>query len=98
MESEQPNKKYAADEVARRAKEIYERDIHERIEPGHAGRYLVVDVESGDHEIGDEALAATRALRERNPAAITYLMRVGANGAKAAYRLAKLGRTVTAHS
>lgn len=80
MEPERP-KKYAADEVARRAKELYERRIRESVEPEQAGRYLVVDVESGDYEIADEALAATRALRARKPSATTYLIRVGRTAA-----------------
>lgn len=84
---------YAADEVARRAKEIYEREIRVGVEPEHAGRYLAVDVESGDYEIADEALAATRALRGRKPAAVAYLMRVGR---PTAYRLG--GRTPTTRS
>ncbi|HZB83420.1 MAG TPA: hypothetical protein VE288_11345 [Rubrobacteraceae bacterium] len=84
MDPEQAKKSYATDEVALRAKQLYEHEIRERVEPEHSGRYLVVDVESGDYEIANEALVATRALRGRRPAAVTYLMRVGR---LAAYRL-----------
>ena len=52
MDPEQAKKSYATDEVALRAKQLYEHEIRERVEPEHSGRYLVVDVESGDYEPG----------------------------------------------
>jgi hypothetical protein len=42
---------------------------------------LVIDVESGEYEVADDALAASTRLRERNPDAVLYLMRVGREAA-----------------
>jgi hypothetical protein len=65
------------EEVARRGEELYEREIRARVEPENDGRYLALDVESGEYELADEALAATARLRERRPGAVAYLVRVG---------------------
>jgi hypothetical protein len=62
--------------IARRSEELYERSVCEMVEPGHDGRFLALDVSSGDHEVADEALSATVRLRERKPDAVLYLMRV----------------------
>jgi hypothetical protein len=47
---------HTTEEVARRGREIYEREIRARVEPEHAGRFVVVDVRSGDYEIAEEDL------------------------------------------
>ncbi len=67
----------AAEEIARRGQEIYERDIRSGVEPQHTGEFLVVDVTTGDYELSpDEAEAFCRA-EEKNPEGLFYLMRVG---------------------
>lgn len=67
------------DELARRAKDLYERRIRERVEAeaDNEGRFVAVDVESGDYEVADDALVASAGLRRRRPEASVYLMRVG---------------------
>lgn len=69
------------EEVTRRGGEIYERIVRPKVE-GEAGgandgRFVALDVESGDYEVADEALPATARLRQRRPDAVFYLMRVG---------------------
>lgn len=75
---------YTTEEIARRGQEIYERSVREKVEPEHDGRFLALDVLSGDYELADEALPATARLRERRPEAVPYLVRVGR---PAAFRL-----------
>jgi hypothetical protein len=74
------------DEIARRGKELYERRIREEVEAdsANAGRFVAVDVDSGDHEVADDALRAGAGLHRRRPDAVVYLMRVGR---PAAFRL-----------
>lgn len=48
------------------------------------GRFVVLDVETGDYEMDDEAVVATARLRERKPDAVFYLKRVGR---RAAFRM-----------
>jgi hypothetical protein len=78
------DERHSAQSVARRGRELYERSIRGEVEDGHEGRFLALDVESGDYELGDDALSVSARLRERKPQAVLYLMRVGR---PAAYRL-----------
>lgn len=67
------------EQLARRAKDLYERHIRERVEADGAneGRFVALDVQSGDYEVADDALEAGTRLRRRMPEASVYLMRVG---------------------
>lgn len=89
--------KLPAEEVSRRAHELYDREIRPNLEAGHAGKYIAVDIETGEYETAVKALDAARALKKRKPDATLHLMRVGSEGeAKAAYRLG--GRATAARS
>ncbi len=68
---------YTTEEVARRGQEIYERKIRREVESKHGGRFLVVDIKSGDYEVADEDLDASERLLERKPDAVIYGLRVG---------------------
>ena len=70
---------YDREDLARRAKDLYELRIRERVEAegDNEGRFVAVDVESGDYEIADDALGASAGLRRRRPEASVYLMHIG---------------------
>ena len=72
-----PHPEHDTEEIVRRGEELYERSIREQVEPEQDGRFLALDVASGDYAIADEVLTATARLRERRPDAVPYLMRVG---------------------
>ena len=76
-----PHEGYSKEELARLAHEIYEREIREEVEPGQVGRFLALDVESGDYEVADGVLEASERLTGRRPGAVPHLMRVGGYGA-----------------
>lgn len=82
---------YDKDEIARRGKDLYERRVRRKVEAEDAneGRFLAIDVESGDYEVAGDALGAGAGLRRRRPDATVYLMRVGRPGdrPRAAFRL-----------
>ena len=42
------------------------------MEPQENGKFIVIDVESGDYEINKEDVVASSRLRERRPNAVTY--------------------------
>lgn len=75
---------HTTEEIARRGRAIYEREIRHEVEPTQAGRFLVVDVESGDYEVADEDLVASERLLERRPGALLYGQPVGAPGTASA--------------
>ena len=65
-------------EIARLGKEIYQRDIRPKVEYGHPGEYVAIDVETGDWTIADTDWEALERLRARRPGAVDVLMeRVG---------------------
>lgn len=72
------------EEVAKKGKAIYQERIKPLVDPLHCGKFLVIDVDTGDYEIGERMILASKKLRERRPEAITYGVRVGF---LAAYRM-----------
>ena len=66
-----------ADEIARRGEQLYDESLREKLEPGHRGRFLVLDIDTGDYEIADDDLTATQRLLTRCPQAVTYGVRIG---------------------
>ena len=77
-----------AEEIARRGREIYERDIRsEKFDREHDGEFLVVDATTGDYIVDPDDEAFDR-MEERNPDGLFYLMRVGR---KAAHRIGGAG-------
>ena len=69
-------RKYRSGEVAARGDAIYE-----KIKPGlgdlERGTFVVIDIESGDYEIGATDGEATFRLLDRRPSAYTWAVRVG---------------------
>ena len=72
---------HTTEEIARRGREVYEREIRGKVEPEHRGRFLVLDVGSADYEIADEDLDASERLLKRRPDALLYGLRVGESAA-----------------
>lgn len=72
-----PYANYTPEEVEARGKAIYEEQIRDRVEAENGGKFLVIDIETGDYEIDVDDLNATiRALAKR-PAAVLYGLRIG---------------------
>lgn len=75
---------YTTEQVVRRGREIYEREIRAEVEPGHDGDFVAVDIESGAREVGRDDVAVSDGVPLKNPQAVLYLLRVGR---PAAYRI-----------
>ena len=71
-----PTPKYR-EETARIGKEIYERDIRHHIEADHQGEVIAIDIGSGSYALSENAIDASKALRDQHPGAQVWLMRVG---------------------
>ena len=70
--------RYPKEEFARRGDEIYNRDIRPLVETeANKGKIVAMDIETGDYEIGDNALLAAKALQARRPDAQIWGVRVG---------------------
>ena len=46
--------KYSPEEILRIAEEIYHRDIRPHVMPQDKGKFLLIDIETGDYEIGKD--------------------------------------------
>ncbi len=52
--------RYTAAEAAKRAHELYDERIRGEVEGTNRGSYLVLDIETGEYEIGEDYLALSR--------------------------------------
>lgn len=66
-----------SEEVVERGKELYETRIRAMVEAAHHGRYLIINVETGEFEIDDDRLAASDRAAAKYPGAPLFAMRIG---------------------
>ena len=65
------------DERARLGQEVYERQVRPRLCPENDGKFVAVDIDSGNYEIDEDDYTAVMRLRTRLPEAEIWLMRAG---------------------
>jgi hypothetical protein len=65
------------DELAGLGGDIFDRQVRPSLRPEDDGKFVAIDVESGDYEIDADDYAAVARLRSRKPAADVWLMRAG---------------------
>ncbi len=68
---------YTPEEVAERGKALYEQNIQAQVKEGNLGKYLVIDVVTGDYEMGENHLDTAKRARAKRPDAPLYGMRIG---------------------
>ena len=73
--------KYSIEEVCGRGERIYEERIKALVEPQENGRFIVIDIESGDYEIADLMSDASHCLKERRPDSVRFGAKVGYSSA-----------------
>jgi hypothetical protein len=69
--------RYTGEEVAARGQAIYEQQIRDKLEPEHVGKFLVIDVETGEYELDADDVAAMKRAAQKHPADVLYGMRIG---------------------
>lgn len=69
---------------AERGQALYDAQIRAQVEGEHRGKFLILDVNTGEYEVDAEDLAACHRLLARKPDAVLFGVRVGH---RAAYRL-----------
>ena len=69
--------KLTPDEVVERGKAIYEQSIRAQVEAGSIGKLVMIDVLSGNWVMGEDRVGMARHLRELNPDAANFALRVG---------------------
>jgi hypothetical protein len=63
--------------TAERGAWLYEQQLRALLEPAHNGKYIVIDVESGEYELDEDHLAASDRAAAKHPGAPLYATRVG---------------------
>jgi hypothetical protein len=69
--------KRTLDELARLGGDLFDRQVRPVLRPEDNGKFVAIDVETGDYEMDDDDYAAVARLRSRQPAADVWLMRAG---------------------
>lgn len=68
-------------EIVPRGEDIYERDVRPKLGPEHEGKFVVLDVTTGEYAMAENDLEASELVLEKNPEAILYGLRVGPGAA-----------------
>jgi hypothetical protein len=72
--------RFSLEEIGRRGQELYEKSIRPHAETEeNIGKQIVIDIETGDYEIDEDGLAASRRLLAKHPGAALYGARIGYN-------------------
>ena len=72
-----PRNDYQLDEISDLGEKIYRERIKSQLPPSEKGKFVIIDVVSGDYEIAEEILTASDRLRKRRPDAVSYGVKVG---------------------
>lgn len=72
-----PHPRYTSSEIVQRGQTLYDQQIRAQVDPSHKGKFLVLDIETGEYEIDADELAAVRRAKVKKPDAPLYILRVG---------------------
>lgn len=75
MHKRQP--RYSLEESERRGTELYETKIRPLVYDGNVGRFLCIDIESGDYAVADERYDAAMVLIDKNADAQIWCLKIG---------------------
>ena len=71
-------------QIGQRGQALYDQTLKAQVEEGNLGKFLILDVSTGDYEIDPEDLNASKQLLKRRPDAVLFGVRIGH---RAAYRM-----------
>lgn len=72
-----PRAPYTNEEIGLIGEDIYRRNIRHKVMPQHKGKFLILDIESGDYEMDEDDLSAEEILRARRPDGVFFGLRIG---------------------
>jgi hypothetical protein len=65
-------------QIAAAGEQLYQRDLREKLERDHHGKVAVINVDTGEYELGATHLDASQRAAARWPNARLYAVRIGA--------------------
>jgi len=72
-----PQTKYTNEDIGRIGTEFYRCQIRPQVMPQHKGKFLILDITSGDYEIDVDDTSAEERLRARRPKGVFFGLRIG---------------------
>ena len=70
--------RFSNQEISQRGREWYERAIRQQVDiEANRGKALVINIETGNYEMDEDGLTATRRALAKHPGAALYGMRIG---------------------
>ena len=72
--------KYPGEIIVERGEIIYQEKLQHLNRPENVGKYLMIDIESGNYEMGDNDLEVSRRAHEKYPDGEFYGMLIGYRG------------------
>ena len=72
-----PNSPDSTDAIASRGQSIYDEQIKPLVEPTHKGKFVAIDINTGEYEIAARDATACQRLRNRLPSANLFAVRAG---------------------
>lgn len=78
--------RYSSEEIARRGQALYEEQLRAVVDARDRGKFLVLDIETGEYELDVDEVAAIQRAKRRKPDAVLYILRIGY---PAAYRIGR---------
>ena len=81
-----PNSLDSANAIALRGQSIYNEQIKPLVEPTHKGKFVAIDIDTGEYEIDPRDATACQRLRNRLPSANLFAVKAGH---PAAYHLSR---------
>jgi hypothetical protein len=70
-------RRYSKEEIASRGDAIYQEDILPKLTAKDRGKFLAIDIETGEYEMARDEMKAGDKLRARIPQAQIWMVRVG---------------------
>ena len=65
------------EQLAEAGTEVFNRKVRPALRPEHEGKFVAIDIGTGDYEIDDDDYAAVSRSRDRHPSAEVWLERAG---------------------
>jgi len=72
-----PYPNHSPEEVELRGEEIYDQQIRQNVEAGNKGKFVVIDIETGEYEVDEDDLQATKRALAKRSKAVLYGVRIG---------------------
>ncbi len=74
--------RHSKEEFAKRGDAIYEREIRPKLAAKDIGKFLAIDIATGEYEIATDEMRAGDNLRARLPEAQIWMVRIGYTSAR----------------